>query len=102
MHWWLPPRASTFAGAIDGLFIAILIVTGIAFVLVETGLVWFVVRYRQRPGRRATYTRPPAPKSAAGWARRVGPIPTSSSPPNSGNASPTSVTRLGRRRISKR
>src|SRR5260370_20519307 len=56
MHWWLPPRASTFAGAIDGLFIAILIITGIAFVLVETGLVWFVVRYRQRPGRKATYT----------------------------------------------
>src|SRR5260370_848998 len=56
MHWWLPPQASTFAGAIDGLFIAILIITGIAFVLVETGLVWFVVRYRQRPGRKATYT----------------------------------------------
>src|SRR5260370_36314021 len=56
MHWWLPPQASTFAGAIDGLFIAILIITGIAFVLVETGLVWFVVRYRPRPGRKATYT----------------------------------------------
>src|SRR5260370_35112221 len=56
MHWWLPARASTFAGAIDGLAYALLIITGIAFVRGETGLVWFVVRYRQRPGRKATYT----------------------------------------------
>ena len=55
MHWWLPPRASSFAGAIDGLFIAILIITGIAFVLVETGLIWFIWHYRQRPGRKAFY-----------------------------------------------
>jgi len=56
MHWWLPLKGSTFAGPIDGLFIAILIITGIAFVLVEAGLVWFVVKYRGRPGRKAFYT----------------------------------------------
>ena len=56
MHWWLPLKASTFAGPIDGLFIAILIITGIAFVVVEGGLIWFILRYRQRPGRKAFYT----------------------------------------------
>src|SRR5437764_10894056 len=56
MHWWLPPAASTFAGPIDGLFLAILIITGIALVVVEVGLVTFVVRYRSRPGRKAFYT----------------------------------------------
>src|SRR5438445_7540151 len=35
MHWWLPLKGSTFAGEIDGLFLAILIITGIAFVIVE-------------------------------------------------------------------
>src|SRR5207302_9587267 len=56
MSWWLPLKASTFAGPIDGLFLAILIITGIAFVLVELGVIWFVVQYRQRPGRKAFYT----------------------------------------------
>jgi cytochrome c oxidase subunit 2 len=56
MSWWLPPAASTFAGPIDGLFLAILIITGIALVIVEVGLVWFVVKYRGRPGRKAFYT----------------------------------------------
>jgi cytochrome c oxidase subunit 2 len=56
MHWWLPPAASTFAGPIDALFLAILIITGIALVVVEVGLLWFVVKYRARPGRKAYYT----------------------------------------------
>ena len=56
MHWWLPAKASTFTGPIDGLFLAILIITGIAFVLVEVGLIWFIVKYRERPGRKAYYT----------------------------------------------
>jgi cytochrome c oxidase subunit 2 len=56
MSWWLPLKASTFAGEIDGLFTAVLIITGIAFVVVEIGLVWFSVQYRNRPGRTAYYT----------------------------------------------
>jgi cytochrome c oxidase subunit 2 len=56
MSWWLPLKASTFAGEIDGLFTAVLIITGIAFVVVEIGLVWFSVKYRNRPGRTAYYT----------------------------------------------
>ena len=56
MRWWLPDAGSTFAGPIDTLFTAILIITGIALVLVEVGLVTFVIRYRARPGRKAFYT----------------------------------------------
>ncbi len=56
MSWWLPLKASTFAGEIDGLFTAVLIITGIAFVVVEVGLVWFSLKYRNRPGRTAYYT----------------------------------------------
>ena len=56
MSWWLPLKGSTFAGDIDGLFLAILIITGIAFVVVELGLIWFVIKYRQRPGKKAFYT----------------------------------------------
>ena len=56
MNWWLPAQASTFAPAIDRMYVAILIITGITFVLVEVGLVWFVIRYRGRPGRKAFYT----------------------------------------------
>ena len=56
MNWWLPPQASTFAGPIDLMFTAILIITGITFVLVEVGLVYFVIAYRNRPGRKAFYT----------------------------------------------
>jgi cytochrome c oxidase subunit 2 len=37
-------------------FIAILIITGIALIVVEAGLVWFVIKYRARPGRKAYYT----------------------------------------------
>ncbi len=56
MSWWLPPQASSFAGSIDGLFIAVLIITGLAFVIVEGGLLWFILKYRRREGRRAHYT----------------------------------------------
>jgi cytochrome c oxidase subunit 2 len=56
MRWWLPDAGSTFAGPIDTLFLAILIITGIALVLVEVGLVTFAIRYRGRPGRKAFYT----------------------------------------------
>jgi cytochrome c oxidase subunit II len=55
MSWLLPHGASTFVGEIDWLYYLILWITGIAFVLVEVLLVWFMIRYRARPGRKATY-----------------------------------------------
>ncbi len=56
MSWILPPGVSTFAGEIDFLYYLILIITGIAFLVVEVGLILFIVKYRQRPGRKAYYT----------------------------------------------
>src|SRR5580765_6382710 len=56
MRWWLPDAGSTFAGPIDTMFTVILILTGIALVIVEVGVVTFMIRYRARPGRKAFYT----------------------------------------------
>ena len=54
--WALPPNYSTFGVIIDRLFWIILVITGIAFVLVEGGILWFCLKYRGREGARAHYT----------------------------------------------
>ncbi len=54
--WGLPIAASTFAADIDRLYYMILVITGIAFVIVEVAIVWFLIKYRARPGRKAYYT----------------------------------------------
>jgi cytochrome c oxidase subunit 2 len=56
MNWSLPPGVSTFAGDIDRIYYIILAITGIAFVVVQAALVWFLIKYRERPGRKAYYT----------------------------------------------
>lgn len=55
MGWFLPHGASTFASQIDFIYYLILVITGIAFVIVEVGLVVFLVKYRGKPGRKAYY-----------------------------------------------
>ena len=45
----LPHGSSTFVGDIDWLYYMILIITGIAFVLVQVVLVWFLFKYRAKP-----------------------------------------------------
>ena len=52
---WLPESVSTTAPMIDRLFYTILAITGAAFVLVQLTLVGFLIKYRRRPGQRATY-----------------------------------------------
>jgi cytochrome c oxidase subunit 2 len=52
----LPPSASTFAGDIDWLYYFILVITGVAFVVVEVALIWFLWKYRARPGHLAYHT----------------------------------------------
>ena len=56
MRVWLPEAVTTTAPEIDRLFYVVLGITGAVFLLVEATLLVFVVRYRHRPGRRATYT----------------------------------------------
>jgi cytochrome c oxidase subunit 2 len=52
---WLPAAASTYAADIDRIFYIILVITGIVFIGVEVTLVYFLIKYRGREGRRATY-----------------------------------------------
>jgi len=54
MHW-LPESASTYSSQIDLGFWVVTVIVGVAFVVVEAALVLFLLRYRARPGRRATY-----------------------------------------------
>ncbi len=56
MGWFIPHGSSTFAPEIDWLYYLILIITGIAFVLVEAGVLYFSFKYRAQPGRKAHYT----------------------------------------------
>jgi cytochrome c oxidase subunit II len=53
--WWLPPRASAEAQQVDWLFTLIFVITGIVFIGVQGVLVWFLIKYRHRPGRKATF-----------------------------------------------
>ncbi len=53
---WLPEDVSTFGQDIDSLFYLIYYITGITFILVTVLMIWFLIQYRHREGRRATYT----------------------------------------------
>lgn len=52
----LPEQVSTYAAPIDDMFHLIMWITGIIFVVVESILLFFVVKYRHRKGRQAHYT----------------------------------------------
>lgn len=47
-NFWLPPAISQLSHQVDSLFYLILVVTGIVFVVVESMLVIFVIRYRRK------------------------------------------------------
>ncbi len=53
---WLPEDVSTYGSDIDRLFRIIYYVTGATFFVVQITLVAFLIIYRHREGRRATYT----------------------------------------------
>jgi len=53
--YWFPKLASEHGGRIDSLFMAVLIVSGIAFVLVQGALGYFVARYGENANERASY-----------------------------------------------
>ena len=56
MMSWLPENVSTFGGEIDFLFYLIYYITGAVFILVTVLMILFLVLYRHREGRRATYS----------------------------------------------
>src|SRR5438105_3804913 len=53
--YWFPELASEHGARIDSLFSAVLVVTGIAFVLVQGALGFFVARYGSNGNERASY-----------------------------------------------
>lgn len=53
---WLPENVGTFGLEIDRLFYIIYYITGVTFVLVNAALIAFLIMYRHKEGRRATYT----------------------------------------------
>ena len=56
LNWWLPENVSTFGRDIDWLFQLIYAITMITGLLVFVTMIVFLVIYRDRPGRTATYT----------------------------------------------
>lgn len=55
MSWGLPESASSLASGIDSIYYLILGITGAIFVIVELALVYYMVKYRAREGRRAEF-----------------------------------------------
>ncbi|MBI3457672.1 MAG: cytochrome c oxidase subunit II [Candidatus Rokubacteria bacterium] len=53
---WLPENIATYGQDVDWLFYLIYYITGGVFLLVAGAMVVFLVLYRHREGRRATYT----------------------------------------------
>src|SRR5688572_13184008 len=53
--FWFPTLASEHGASIDSLFMVVLIVSGIAFVLVQGALGYFVARYGENGRERASY-----------------------------------------------
>ncbi len=54
--WWFPESASSHGAQLDTQFVITLIVTGLFFILAQVFLGYFIVRYRERPGQKATYS----------------------------------------------
>jgi len=55
MSNWFPENISTFGGDVDSIFYFIFYITAFWFVLTEGILIYFLLRYRRRPGQRAAY-----------------------------------------------
>ena len=55
LSWLMPESVSTFGQDLDNLYYVILWITGIVFVATEFVLVYFMIKYRHKEGRKATY-----------------------------------------------
>lgn len=54
-EWWIPHSYSSFGPSIDQLFYWIFAITMITFIGVEGVLLWFCLKYKKNPNRKATY-----------------------------------------------
>lgn len=53
--WMLPESVSTIGPKVDQIYWAIVLITGFFFFLVQGALLFFVLKYRARPGQKASY-----------------------------------------------
>ncbi|MBE7451752.1 MAG: cytochrome c oxidase subunit II [Kofleriaceae bacterium] len=51
--YWLPPQASPAAKGPDNLFIAVLAMSAFFFFAITAAVIYFVIKYRHRPGHKA-------------------------------------------------
>jgi cytochrome c oxidase subunit II len=49
-NFWMPQTASTTAHGVDALFYGILALSTVCFVGITVAVIWFVMKYRHRPG----------------------------------------------------
>lgn len=52
---WFPENVSTYGADVDHIFYLILYIVGAWFIATEAALLYFIIRYRRRPGQRAAY-----------------------------------------------
>ena len=55
MQNWFPENVSTFGADVDGIFWLIFYITTIWFFITEGLILYFIFRYRRRPGKKAVY-----------------------------------------------
>ena len=55
MRNWFPANVSTFGADVDGIFWLIFYIITVWFFLTEGLLVYFIIRYRRKPGEKAAY-----------------------------------------------
>jgi len=55
MQSWFPENVSSFGGEVDGIFWFIFYITTIWFFLTEGLILYFIIRYRRKPGQRAVH-----------------------------------------------
>ena len=57
-YWsgWLPESVSTYGKEIDSMYELIYWITAVTFILVAVTMIAFLIKYRHREGRRATYS----------------------------------------------
>jgi cytochrome c oxidase subunit 2 len=55
MQKWFPENVSTFGADVDGIFWLIFYITTVWFFITEGLIVYFIFRYRRRPGQKAVY-----------------------------------------------
>jgi cytochrome c oxidase subunit 2 len=56
MQKWFPENVSTFGADVDGIFWLIFYITTVWFFITEGLIIYFVFRYRRKPGRKSVYT----------------------------------------------